>query len=92
MWPIGIVLTTLGVVRMKNPYLKVTEKHLIWFSEVGVKRMYLREDIISTKSTKSGVVIQLQNNKKLVINYWDLSHFDREQFDRFISKVHTLDL
>ncbi|MCR9171039.1 MAG: hypothetical protein NXI10_00990 [bacterium] len=92
LWPVGAALVTLGVLRMVNPYLKVTEKHLITYSEFGRKRTYLREEVISTKSTKSGVVIQLRNNKKIVINYWDMSRFDREQFDRFISKVHTLDL
>lgn len=92
LWPVGAALLTLGVLRLVNPYLKVTEKHLITYSEFGRKREYLREDVISTKSTKSGVVIQLHNDKKIVINYWDMSRFDREQFERFVAKVHTLDL
>ena len=92
LWPVGALLITFGVLRLVNPYLRVTEKHLITYSEFGRKREYLREDVISTKSTKSGVVIQLQNKKKIVINYWDMSRFDKEQFDRFISNVHTLDL
>lgn len=92
LWPIGAILVTLGVLRLRNPYLRVTDTHLITYSEFGRKREYLREDVISTKSTKSGVVIQLQNNKKIVINYWDMSRFDRDQFERFIAKVHTLDL
>jgi len=92
LWPIGALLITLGVLRLIHPYLKVTEKHLITHSEFGRKRTYLREDVIHAKSTKSGVIIELQNNKSIVINYWDMSRFDREQFDRFISKVHTLDL
>lgn len=92
LWPIGALLITLGVLRMIHPYLKVTEKHLITHTEFGKKKIYLREDVIHAKSTKSGVVIELHNNKSIVINYWDMSRFDREQFDRFISKVHTLDL
>jgi len=92
LWPIGAILLTLGVLRLVHPYLKVTEKHLITYSEFGRKKEYLREDVINTKSTKSGVVIQLQDNKRIVINYWDMSRFDKEQFDRFVSKVHTLDL
>jgi hypothetical protein len=92
LWPVGALLITLGVLRLVNPYLRVTETHLITYSEFGRKREYLREDVISTKSTKSGVVIQLHDNKKIVINYWDMSRFDREQFERFVSKVHTLDL
>lgn len=92
LWPVGIILLTLGIFRLANPYLVVTEDELIYYSEYGRKRMYKRSDIITTKATSSGVVIVLRNNNKLVINYWDLSRFDRKQFERFISKVHTLEL
>lgn len=92
LWPVGAILITFGVLRLLNPYLRVTETHLITYSEFGRKREYMREDLISAKSNNSGVEIRLRNNKKIVINYWDMSRFDREQFERFISKVHTLDL
>jgi hypothetical protein len=28
----------------------------------------------------------------LIINYWDLSAFDRKQFERFVSRLHTQEL
>jgi hypothetical protein len=39
-----------------------------------------------------GVILVFRNNKELIINYWDLSRFDQEQFKRFISKFHNLEL
>lgn len=92
LWPVGIALLSFGISRITNPYLVVRDDELIYYSEFGKKSVYKRSDIITTKATNSGVVILLRNNNKLVINYWDLSRFDRLQFERFISKVHTLEL
>jgi len=90
--PLGIVFTILGGIRLSNPYLVVTQNELIYYTDFGAKRVFNREDIIRATATKTGVEIQLHNDRKVLINYWDMSRFDREQFDRFISKVHTLDL
>lgn len=92
LWPVGIALFLLGVMRLANPYLIVTPKELIYYSEFGKKHVHAREELLGTKITKSGVVITLNNNKQLIINYWDLSRFDRKQFERFISNIHTLEL
>jgi len=92
LWPVGIALFLLGVMRLANPYLIVTPEELIYYTEFGQKRVFAREDLRSTKITKSGVVISLNDNKQLIINYWDLSRFDRKQFERFISNIHTLEL
>ena len=92
LWPIGITLLSWGITRISNPYLVVRENELIYYNELGRKRVYKRSDIITINATNTGVVFTLRNNNKLVINYWDLSRFDRLQFERFISKVHTLEL
>lgn len=92
LWPVGILLTLLGVIRLANPYLVVAENQIVYYTEFGSKKVFDRTDIISTKATKSGVMILLRNDRKLVINYWDLSSFDKKQFEHFISKVHTLEL
>lgn len=92
LWPVGIVLVLLGVFRFVYPYLIVTPEKIIHYSDFGRKKVYNRDDVIQTQATNSGVAITLRNNKKLIINYWDMSRFDREQFERFIAKVHTLEL
>ncbi len=92
LWPLGIALLLLGIFRLANPYLVVTPETLIYYSEFGKKHTYSREDILATKITKSGVALTLKNKKQLIINYWDLSRFDRKQFERFISNIHTLEL
>jgi len=92
LWPIGITMVFLGVMRIANPYFIVTAEKIIYYSEFGRKREYERSRIVGTKPTNKGVIITLKNNEQLIINYWDMSSFDRKQFERFISKVHTLEL
>jgi hypothetical protein len=91
-WPIGIVLFTLGVIRMSKPYLIVNPTSIIHYSSLGRKTIYSKDDLISTSMKNRGVILVFRNNKELIINYWDLSRFDQEQFKRFISKFHNLEL
>lgn len=91
-WPLGLVFALMGILRLANPYLIVKEKELVYYSAFGRKKIFPRGDILTTQATRSGVVITFKNNRQLIINYWDLSRFDRQQFERFISKVHTLEL
>ena len=92
MWPIGIVLLILGVLRLSNPYLTVTKEDLTYYSVLGRKTIYKRSELHSTEIRGSGVVMNFNTNKKLIINYWDLSAFDRKQFERFVSRLHIQEL
>lgn len=90
--PIGILLVILGSIRLSKPCLVISKEKIIHYSTLGIKREYLRENLISTELRKGGVIFIFSNNKKLIINFWDLSRFDRKQFERLVSKLHTLEL
>ena len=90
--PIGIVLLILGSIRLSKPCLVITKEKMTHYSTLGFKREYLRDDLMSTDLRKGGVIFTFSNNKKLIINFWDLSRFDRKQFERLVSKLHTLEL
>ena len=92
LWPASFLLIYLGIARLSNPYLKVSKDEMIYYSTFGRKTVYKREDLVQTQLKKSGAVLNFAHNKKLIINYWDLSRFDKRQFERFISKLHTLEL
>ncbi len=92
LWPLGMILTILGILRLSKPYLTVTKEHLTYYSPLGRKVVYNRADLDSTQVLGTGVVLQFNNNKKLIINYWDLSSFDRKQFERFVSRLHIQEL
>jgi hypothetical protein len=92
MWPIGMILTILGILRLSKPYLTVTKEHLTYYSPLGRKFVFDRADLATTQVMKTGVVLNFSNNRKLIINYWDLSAFDRKQFERFVSRLHTQEL
>ena len=90
--PIGILLVILGSIRLSKPCLVISKDKMTYFSTFGMKREFLRDNLISTEMRKGGVIFTFSNNKKLIINFWDLSRFDRKQFERLVSKLHTLEL
>lgn len=91
-WPIGILLIAIGSIRMSNPYMKVGQKNIVYYSPLGKKYSFDKEDLISTELKAKGAVLNFKEDKQLIINFWDLSRFDKQQFKRFVSKFHNLEL
>lgn len=89
LWPIGISLIFIGNIRLSNPYLVVENNIWTTFSPFGKKKEFKGKDIIEIELLNSGVVIHLPNQNKIIINYWELSRFDKEHFKRFITQIHT---
>ncbi len=92
MWPIGMILIVLGSLRLSKPYLTVTKEQITYYSPLSRKMVFSRADLVSTEVLGSGVVLRFTDNRKLIINYWDLSAFDRKQFERFVSRLHIHEL
>ena len=92
LWPASFILIFLAVARLSNPYMKVSKDNITYYTSFGRKKIYKREDLVRTDVKASGVILNFAGNKTLIINYWDLSRFDKRQFERFISKLHTLEL
>jgi hypothetical protein len=92
LWPIGSVLLVLGILRLSKPYLIVSKDKIIHYTTFAQKKEFHRPDLLNVESRKTGVIITFRNNNSLIINYWDLSNFDRKQFERFVSKLHMNDL
>lgn len=92
LWPIGIAQLALGAIRLSNPLIKVKDRKITYYTTLGRKKVFSLEDLIGTEMMESGGVLKFTNNRKLIINYWDLSRFDRNDFDNFIAKLHILEL
>ena len=91
-WPLGIIIFSLGILRMTNPYLIVKENIWTYYSPLGIKKTYNQDEIRQIEILTSGVVVNFIEGEKLMINYWDLSRFDHKQFKDFITKLHTQEL
>ncbi len=92
MWPLGSLLLLLGILRLSKPYLVITKERITHYTAFARKKEFYRSDLLNVESRKTGVIITFRNNNSLIINYWDLSNFDRKQFERFVSKLHTHEL
>lgn len=87
-WPLGIFTMYIGVVRITSPLLRVTVNELIYTNNFGKKKVYKREELIGCDTTDKGAIMRFTENRELIINLWDMSVFDRKQFERFVSKLH----
>ena len=92
LWPVAIALFFIGVKRLSNPYLRVSKETITFYSALGKKTEFNLADLISTDVRKGGVIFNFRNNKNLIINYWDMSVFDKKQFKQFLSKLNKLEL
>ena len=92
MWPLGLIAAAIGVLRLSNPYMVINELEIVYYSPIGRKRKFLRDDLIRTEVKEKGVILNFTEDRKLIINNWDLSRFDQKQFERFIAKLHNQEL
>ena len=92
LWPAGIALLFLGVKRITKPYLRITKDTIYFYTSLGREKTFKKADLISTDLRRCGAIFYFRNNKNLIINYWDMSRFDKKQFEQFLSKINTLEL
>lgn len=92
LWPAGIAMLALGSIRLSNPYIRVKDDKITFYGTLGGKKVYSVKELIGSEMKQSGAVLKFTNGRLLIINYWDLSRFDRNDFDLFIAKLHTLEL
>lgn len=92
LWPIGMIAVALGIIRVSKPFMIIDEKQITYYSPFGRKKVFERVDLVLTEVKEKGVILNFTEDRKLIINNWDLSLFDRKQFERFISKLHKQEL
>ena len=92
LWPMGFSLIFIGSLRIIRPYLKIEGNIWKYYSAWSLKKTFNQDEITQIEILTKGTIVHFGENKKLIINYWDLSRFDQKQFKRFISKLHTQQL
>lgn len=92
LWPIGIAWLTMGILRLRKPLMSVTKEKMTVYSTVGKSKTYLLDELSSVKSTSTLVHFYFTENRTVKINYWEMSRFDKQQFERYVSNLHTLEL
>jgi hypothetical protein len=92
LWPIGIYFMVIGVLRISKKWIKIHGNELIYFSLLGKTTHYTLSDLISVSKLKHGVELNFTDGRTLVINYWEMSRFDKAQFELFLSKQQQFEL
>lgn len=92
LWPVGLIVFLLGVLRLSTPLLKITEDSFIAYNAFGFKKEFKTEELMTTTQKANGVVFEFTENRKLIINFWDLSRFDRRKFEQLVTKLQMNEL
>lgn len=92
LWPVGAALLTIGVLRLSKPLMRIEKDTLTYYPLLGKPKVYELSEIHAIETSRSGSTFRFNGNKKLVINYWELSRMDAQQFKRFITIQNKLKL
>jgi hypothetical protein len=92
LWPIGFVLLLTGILRMSKPLISYDENAIIWYPVLGKKQTFSTKDLMSVTPMKNGVVLNFTGERKVTVNYWEMSRFDRTQFELFITANHQTEI
>lgn len=89
-WPISVVILILGIIRLNNPLAKFNNEHITFYTIFGTKKKFLWENLHTVEPKETGVILWFEDNKKLILNNWDMSRYDRKIFQQLIEKLNTL--
>lgn len=92
LWPAGIIFVSLGIIRLRKPLLTTTKEHIIVYPIIGKPKKYAINELLHFQRSSSGIYLHFTANRKIKINSWEMSRFDKKQFERFISNLHTSEL
>lgn len=92
LWPIGSFLLALGILRLSKPLLNISNRTITHYRLFGKKAIYSMEDLVSISTLKNGAILKFTEEKSLLINYMEMSRFDKAQFKLFLSKNQLFEL
>lgn len=92
LWPLGFIVTSLGVIGLRKPMVTTTMESITVYPIIGKAKTYSINELSSIRSTASIVYFNFTQNRKIKINSWEMSRFDKKQFERYISNLHKLEL
>jgi|GEM_PF-504138 len=91
-WPIGVLFLTYGSMRISKPFLHVDNKKITYFPIFGKAKHFRLTEIERLETNDQGAKITLMDGKSLIVNYWELTATDAEQFKRFVINQNKLKL
>ena len=92
LWPIGISSLVMGILRLRKPLVVVSKEKMIVYSMLGKPKEYFLDELSKVHTTPVIVHFYFTQDRTVKINYWEMSSFDKKQFERYVSNLHTLEL
>lgn len=91
-WPFGMLLVSLGIIRLRKPLFTTTRESITVYPLIGKPNTYPTNELLNIHTTSSIIHFYFTENRKIKIKSWEMSKFDKKQFERYISNLHTSEL
>ncbi|MDX2360683.1 MAG: hypothetical protein QNK23_07740 [Crocinitomicaceae bacterium] len=92
--PIGMFMLYVGIRRLIKPFIFVDAETITVHGMFFGKREYKRDKFTGLERSKNVVALYFEGGKKLNIHTIDITTYykNKEQFNRFVNKLNTLEL
>lgn len=92
LWPLGIIMSVMGIIRTTNPYVVITEDKFIFYKLPFGKNVEEREKLVAIQLLDKGVIFKFIDNQEVKVDYREMGKHDQKQFKLFVAKINTLKL
>lgn len=91
LWPFGIFSITFAIQQLRKPLVEIDSLKLILHPIFGKKKVYHWDEFVDGVNGKTCSIITFSGKRIIKINYWEMSRFDRNSFQNYISNLHKFE-
>lgn len=84
-WPLGVVLLVLGGILFSRKLMVADQQELVYYPYFTKKKVFQLDEIMDVKTGKGFTLIEFTGNRKLKINHFEISRYNRKDFEQFIA-------
>jgi hypothetical protein len=84
-WPIGVLLLAWGIVTLNRPVLALDNDLLTHYPSYGKKQTYALNELLEVTVSKGSTQFLFSGNRKVRIQHFELSYYDKQSFEQFVA-------
>ncbi|MCE3295441.1 MAG: hypothetical protein K0R65_1155 [Crocinitomicaceae bacterium] len=84
LWPVGILVTAVGIRMFRTPLLKVEAGNLIFYRLLGRKHIVKADEIDRVYLEGNQSVFLADGKRRFTVSHSDLSAYDKQAYEQFI--------
>lgn len=85
LWPSGIIMLSVGIRMLALPVLKIQEESVTFYNVFGRKQKYKKDEISKVEVGGGTTRFTCHDDRTYQINHSNISQYDRNAYEQFIS-------